>query len=325
MLELKFKGTNKEIGGAHGEELRAEINQTLNLYLDLWKKPLSEIPDLVEGFRSATENYFPKLDEEIKSIAEGSNLDVNLIYAINSRTELLSNINLNECTAVGVDEFTKVNYDVVLGQNWDWMNNWRNLTRIVEINSRIKMLIEPGMVGKIGMNADGLGLCLNYLPTFSVNKTGIPVHILMRGILENKDSKSVAELIKNSPRAASANYLVGDKGGNICSFETTPEIVSEIWSDKFVTHTNSFNSQGELCKRQTIFEDALRNYIRQSRKLLPQDLKKAFKLEGVQAPITFQGGIETIHTIIMNLTKKRMLVSEGAKSDEFSCYYFEVK
>lgn len=322
MIELKFKGSNKEVGKAHGEELKEEIKQTLDLYLDLWKKPLSEIPELVQGFRSTTEKYFPKLDEEIKSIAEGSNLNENLIYAINSRTELLSNINLNECTAVGVDEFTKVDSDVVLGQNWDWMNNWRGLTRIVEINSRIKMLIEPGMVGKMGMNVNGLGLCLNYLPTFSVNKNGIPVHVMMRAILEKENFNSAAELIKNTPRAASVNYLVGDKEGNICSFETTPETVSEIWSDNFVTHTNSFNSQGELCKRQIMFEDALRSYIYKSRKLLPEDLKKAFTLEGVQAPITHEGDVETIHTIIMNLTKKRMLISEGAKSNKFDCYNF---
>jgi len=324
MLEIKLQGDNRTIGRQHGAALRSEIRKTLSIYFNQWRIPEAEISSRVAGFKKATETYFPHLREEIRGIAEGASLDESLIYAINARTELLTGMDLRECTAVGIQSGITKEGDVILAQNWDWINSLRGLTRVVQINPankpKIKMLIEPGMIGKMGIN-EYLGVCLNFLHTYQRNERGLPVHILMRAILEQTSHEDAIALVSSLPRAASANYVIGAPNNSICNLETTPTEVNRTLCEGFITHTNSYIELGERCARQKKFETALRRYIERSGKISAEDLKNAFKLEGVRAIETWPGGIETVHTIIMNLTKKRMLVSEGLRSDEFSVYH----
>src|SRR3989344_9581010 len=137
-------------------------------------------------------------------------------------------------------------------------------------------------------------------------------------------------MVSPLPRAASANYLVGSRDAEdysyeIGSLETTPDTIKVLKDPSFITHTNSFNADGEVCPRQEKFKQALRNYMHSNpeRKISPEDLKRAFKIPGVEFPSTSNpGGIETIHTVIMNLSKGRFLVSRGAQLEEFSLYQF---
>ena len=178
------------------------------------------------------------------------------------------------------------------------------------------------MVGKIGMNETGVGVCVNFLDTYQTKKEGLPVHVLLRGILECADYKSAEELVLGAKRAASANYLIGDRNNNLGSAETSPESVNVLSGKPFVAHTNSFNANGEVCLRQKKFEEALLGYIRKDGNISPKGLKDSFSLPGIQFPSFIEGDVETIHTIIMNLTKGRFLVSEGARSNRFRIYEF---
>ena len=112
---------------------------------------------------------------------------------------------------------------------------------------RMMMLIEPGMVGKIGHNENGLGVRLNFLytPSSDIRYDGIPVHILLRGILECSNYDAAKTLVSEVKRAASANYLVGDKKSEMGSLETTPYEMRVLRDNPFTTHTNVFNGWGE--------------------------------------------------------------------------------
>lgn len=332
--ELVFCGAPREIGVQHGRRLESEIKKTLTHYLSLWNFPQEQISQRVLGFKKAIEREFPHLGEEICGIAEGSGLAEDLIYAINARTELLGDASLIECTAVGVSKSSKGGGNVVLGQNWDWVNYFRELTKVVDVQPidkpRMKMLIEPGMVGKMGMNEAGVGICLNFLETAQIKNDGIPVHVMLRGILETTNYASALGLVSTLPRAASANYLIAGEDDNgefdMGNLETTPDSVNVLKDNSFVTHTNSFNAKGEVCERQEKFKEALRGYMKNNPeyKLSPEDLKRSFRIPGVEFPSTSRaGGIETLHTIIMNLSRRRFLVSNGTESEEFSLYQFE--
>lgn len=326
--ELIFQGSPYEIGLQHGVALQSEIKQVLQLYLHLWNLPEEKIAPAVHGFQRSVESYFPHLAEEIGGIAEGARMSEDYIYAINARTELLRDASLLECTAIGIPASLKSGNDVVLGQNWDWDNRFRGLTRVVEVRPekgpRMKMLIEPGMVGKIGMNDAGVGVCLNFLETTHGHSERIPVHVLLRGILEQENYGAAEALVRAVPRAASANYLVGDHNGKMSSLETSPENVTALLGDPIVTHTNTFLARGEPCARREYVERTLREYLQKDvrGKLSPRAIKNALALPGVQASRVAVGGIETLHTIIMNLTKERFSVSEGAQSNVFTAYHF---
>ena len=67
----------------------------------------------------------------------------------------------NECTALCFQP------TALLGQNWDWSSQLENLAVLLQIrvseNMTIQMLTEPGIIGKIGMNSQGIAACLNIL------------------------------------------------------------------------------------------------------------------------------------------------------------------
>ncbi len=328
MIEkMVLVGNNRSIGEQHGEHLKKDIRATYDVYCGIWRLSDEKITARLTGFKEAINKAFPRLTEEIRGIAHGASVDENVIYAINSRTELISDQSLLECTAAGIASFAKGGYHTVLAQNWDWLNTLRGLTRVVQIKYEsgkvLQMLIEPGMVGKIGLNSAGVGTCLNFLPTRHARSLGVPVHIILRGILECSSSTEATNLVSMLPRASSANYLVGDAEDGICSLETTPEKVNYLSpKDGLITHTNSYNGDGETCLRQQAFEGALRKSLELRGQISPEELKQAFKLKGVCAPqSSIKGDVETIHTIIMNLYRGKLLVSEGSKSDEFEEFY----
>lgn len=321
--EIILSGSPTEIGRQHGTVLRELIHSTFGMYLGLWKIPVEHISQNVGGFRRAIQDYFPHLGEEIKGIAEGSGLPEDFIYAINARTELFRDVSLLECTAAGLSSDITTSNHVLLGQNWDWINYCRALTRVVEIRPenqpRMKMLIEPGMVGKIGFNEAGVGVCLNFLKTNMVKEGAIPVHVILRGVLESMSYEEASKLIAGLPRAASANYLVGDQNNHVGSFETSPEGVYAFTSNKFVVHTNSFNARGERCPRQQKLEDILRAKL-QSSKITIEELGSFLQLSSIEAPSVPAGGVETVHSIIMDLSENVMYISGGASSPQFNAY-----
>ena len=55
----------------------------------------------------------------------------------------------------------------ILSQNCDWAKDLEPLTVILKIKKKTKpeiiQIAEPGIIGKIGMNDAGLGVCLNFL------------------------------------------------------------------------------------------------------------------------------------------------------------------
>lgn len=328
MIEkIILAGNNKTIGEQHGEHLKEDIRETYEIYREIWRLSDAQIASRLYRFKETIRKAFPQLTEEITGIARSASVNESVIYAINSRTELISNQSLLECTAAGITSFAKGGCHTVLAQNWDWVNTLRSLTKVIQITYEtgkvLQMLIEPGMVGKIGFNGDGVGTCLNFLPTQYKRVSGIPVHVMLRGILECSTSEEAASLVSMLPRASSANYLVGDIEDGIYSLETTPEKVNSLQpKDGLITHTNSYNGMGEVCLRQQTFEDTLRESLERHGKISPEKLKQAFKLKGVCAPPSkVKGEIETIHTIILNLHQRKMLVSEGSRSDEFKEFY----
>lgn len=324
--EIVLTGNNRSIGEQHGAHLRKEIHATYEVYREIWKLSDDQITLRLGGIKQAIAMQLPRFKEEIEGIAKGAGVHEQAIYAINCRTELLSDQSLLECTAAGIASFAKGGCQTVLAQNWDWVNTLRGLTKVVQINyetgMKLKMLIEPGMVGKIGLNSYGLGTCLNFLPT-KHGAVGVPVHIILRGILECESSEDAKAFVSKMPRASSANYLFGDIEDGIFSLETTPDriIVFQL-GNGLLTHTNAYNGEGEVCSRQQLFEKSLRKSLEKHGKIPPEKLKEALALDGVCVPMSgVKGGIETIHTIIMNLNEGKMLISEGSSSGAFQKFY----
>ena len=84
------------------------------------------------------------------------------------------------------------------------------------------MLTEAGIVGKLGFNSAGLGVCLNAIVTDRLNPDGTPLHVVLRGIL---DSRTLGDAITAAGRAdiaCSANFLVAQHGNGAVDIEAVP-------------------------------------------------------------------------------------------------------
>lgn len=328
MKELVFSGLPEQVGQQHGEALRAEIREVFGVYRDLWRLSSEQLDQVVLSFKVLTFKYFPSLDAEISGIAAGANLSDEQVYAINARTELLQGVSIPECSAVAVPPDKSYWDNVVLAQNWDWLNSLKGLARIVEINipskPRIKTLIEPGMVAKIGLNDAGLGVCVNFLETHDAGKkTGVPVHVLYRAVLESSTIEGARMTVFKVPHAASTHYLIGNNAGVFVSLEVTPSEVSCLSVNDVFTHTNSYSHHCEVCARQQSFVKVLGECLQaHNGRLSFDDINHALCSKGVCFPQSaICGSVETLAAIILNLKQKQMFV-RGSGEQEFVMYGF---
>src|SRR5690625_7697596 len=70
------------------------------------------------------------------------------------------------------------------------------------------MVTEGGMIGKIGFNSAGLGLCFNALLT-DQKSNEIPIHLALRAVLNSYTLSEALAKVKDGKIAASASFIIG--------------------------------------------------------------------------------------------------------------------
>lgn len=125
IIELK-SADPKERGRLYGEAACNTIENTLKIYQDLfgattgysWEKIIS----LIDPYIGKVKVFAPDLIEEVKGIAEGANLSFKDIFAINARSEILFDLNIqvDECSSLAALPESTRNRSTLLAQNWDW-------------------------------------------------------------------------------------------------------------------------------------------------------------------------------------------------------------
>ncbi|MCF8070571.1 MAG: C45 family peptidase [Desulfobacterales bacterium] len=249
--KISVHGTHEEIGLQYGKQLQHEIRKNINFYVPYIKSILNRnYSPSVEKFKHAIKGSFPHLYIEIEHIALGAGVDMDDLIAMNARTELLLGAGFNECTAVVIPD------SGILAQNWDWTSKLEETTVIVEIiypdDRKILMLTEAGIIGKIGMNNNHLGVTLNILHTEGMHLNGPPIHLIMRGILEQKTLNDAISYIRRMGAGTSSNLIISD-GQQAYEIEYAGvKYTAHQIQDKYYAHTNHFLHQDGTCM---IYED----------------------------------------------------------------------
>jgi len=234
-----FSGAPRDRGLAYGEALRERIQSTYSLYADsLFSQSTcapAALAQRAEQLRDVITAFAPDYTTELDAVAAGAGMERWQIYALNGRTEIL-NVPVNECTALYFED------SAILGQNWDWVAALEDLAVLVTWElpdgHRVLMLTEPGMLGKIGFNDRGLGVCLNIL--FSKHQLdGVPVHVLTRAVLDCGSVEEARTLLIRSGCGKSSHFLLGDRTGHCCSMEFAAGGRYEVaLRDGVLVHTN---------------------------------------------------------------------------------------
>jgi isopenicillin-N N-acyltransferase-like protein len=235
-------------GVEHGRLAREQISATIATYRQIFRDFVDvsweEAKEIGESYAPAIEGYDADTAEEIRGVAAGSGFEHAEILALNSRSEIaLSSKLVDGCTAFAAFGRATRGQTTVLAQNWDWRPALRESMVLLLVEQpgkpSLTMLTEAGIVGKLGFNSAGLGVCLNAIVTDRLNPGGTPLHVVLRGIL---DSRTLGDAITAAGRAdiaCSANFLVAQHGNGAVDIEAVPDDLDVLLPEADVlAHTN---------------------------------------------------------------------------------------
>ncbi|KAL4725642.1 hypothetical protein ACLX1H_007791 [Fusarium chlamydosporum] len=255
MLQVHCSGTPYEIGHEHGITAKDKVKGSLAFYEGLfqetcsmdWEAIRKEASKYIEPLQKLSSRYV----DEMRGLADGADVDLVDIVALNVRTEITFSLFTDvPTTPIQTDGCTSAAYrqrngEVLLAQNWDWQPEQAPNLVICHISQpetdmpNISMVTEAGVIGKIGINSAGVGTTLNAIRARGVDNIRLPIHLALRTALESKSAREAANKLYKTGTAGSGHILVSDSHEAI-GLECTSIGIKEINLDSNGTlvHTN---------------------------------------------------------------------------------------
>jgi len=150
-----------------------------------------------------------------------------------------------ECTSAAADKNATTMGATILAQTWDWQGDQRAACVVLHIYSsagipNILTLTEAGMVAKHGINSEGLAVGLNMMHSKTDGQgVGMPVHVLLRKMLQAKTFAEAKAVPRAHPAVASSCIVLASAQGELTALEITPAGVAEVLAkDGRLVHTN---------------------------------------------------------------------------------------
>lgn len=283
---IEVSGSAYERGKQYGTAAAMQTRHSIRSYAELFAYRLGlnwhVMCDKAQAYAKLIENTAPALMDEMRGVADGADVDLMEVVALNARTELLAGIGtgtkhanaesaiqqneklmqtdmalaMNECTAVAALPSATKNKHTLLAQTWDWMGNQRAACVVLRAQgddgADYATITEGGMLAKIGLNQHGIAVTLNILASKSDGKkAGFPVHLILRSVLNQKDFESAERFIHSIAPSASSCITIASAEGKVASFEVTPtHVVAMQPRDGVISHTNHCMAeltQGDEC------------------------------------------------------------------------------
>ena len=334
---LLLTGTSYEIGYSHGDLLKDKVHNSLETYEKLFKETSGftwkEAREKALLHTPSIEKYNLNYMEEMEGLANGAGVQFEDILILNTRSEIALANSPDGCTSFAL---TKPKTDKVwLGQNWDWRSE--QLSSLVHIKMKqknlpdIEMVTEAGIIGKIGCNNASIGVCLNALVT-KTWQPKVPIHLGLRAVLESSTFEEAVASVNHNQMASPAHFLIASQTDQAVSMEVSPVHTEKIFSKKGVlAHTNHLCS---MKMKRKINEDPVQDSYSRLDEMLKQleelnsdsvETDELFDLlsnhENYPDSICSHAsdrkldsslpGMETVFSIIMNLTDKQLIWIEG--------------
>ena len=335
---FKLQGKPYDIGYGYGSMAKEQIKKCIGIYEKLFwsygKITWEEAAAKAEKYIPYIQNYDQEIWEEIQGIADGSERALLDIVTLNARSEIMFTAKaLDGCTSFGVLS-SNTKGEAYMGQNWDWKEEVTQAIVALDITQEnkpnIKMITEAGIVGKFGMNDEGVALCMNALAC-EENIPGVPLHIVMRGILNSPNLGSAIGAVINTKIASSANFVIGHKDGEVIDMEVTPSEFDVLYPEQgILIHTNHFLSPLLRPKVRDLTKHLLPDtFVRYSRaKHMLEGNNGCITIDDLQVllsdhfnfphgicrhhqPDPLDRQIVTVFSIVIDLTNQQILVSAG--------------
>ena len=304
----------RERGKVHGREMRAEIRANYATYIERFEAggaKQSIVLQQSDAWAAFIARDNSEYATEMEGIAAGAGVSLTEIALLNARYELAycvfgseaqslnsaATIEQEGCTSFGLlGEMTSSGHTII-GQNWDWLQKVQGHVFIMRVQRSSEFGVnkpdfvgftEAGIAGcKMGVNAAGIGLCVNGLVTQRDGANGFrkPFHVRCREILDAWTFDKALLPVVQTDRCCSTNFLIGHADGEIIDIEATPDYCSYIYPENgVVTHANHLLRETRIASQ---FE-----------RIAPHSLYRANRLERLLRQSSVKIGIEIIHTLL---------------------------
>ena len=328
---VHLKGTPEEIGLQHGKLLKGKVAATWEFYSQtLFGNQMELLEEYGAQYLQVIKEFSAEYGSEIDALAKGAGLPAWQIAVLNARTEiihiLMEKMSIGECTALYLSGSR------ILGQNWDWMEQLEPLFVVMRIDRedghQIMQIAEPGIIGKIGLNSKGIGVCLNIL-SGRPSPVAVPVHILLRYVLDSDNLDDALSRFQKMDLGTYSNILMADdQGGSVNMEFAGPEMKVVDYGDDIPIHTNHLLGElknGRDTSKDPMFENSLARFSRGKEILADTDKSagvsefKSILRDGENAsdPICVNYKeilgfmIGTVSSAIMDLPNRTIHVTEG--------------
>lgn len=339
---LQLAGPHYDQGYQQGVAWADRIAHNLELYFHRFevecKLPPSEARERGARYLEAIRKQNPAYARGIEGISAGSRQPLVDIATLNVRYEIVyhqfGHEAPNGCTAFALLPGHSADGHLWMGQNWDWMEGVQGaLQHITEPDgTRVLAFTEAGIFGgKIGLNSQGLGLCINGLVSKGDHWAGLgkPFHLRTYEALRQKTLPEAKAVIMESPRTASGNFLIG-QGAEAVDIEVSPTGIA-LWQDKRqLVHANHYIAPQRFGIEVPPIEWLDRSHHRAERLGLRLSQVEKPGLEDLQAALSDRDGApyavcrtaspeeyalgepyRTIVSVIMNLGTLELWISDG--------------
>ncbi len=346
---LEAAGRPGDLGFAQGRTFAAKIGDNLDFYVEWLSEAGATTRDrlleMAGSFAGVLEAQFPDMLEEIDGVARGSGLSLDEILLINARTDILAIVEselavrkIPACTALAIKGGPVRSPTIALCQNWDWDPLLADAPIVLRSRPNngpaFVTLVEAGMIGKIGFNQHRLGVCLNFLSHTADGRpgeVGVPIHCLLRAVLNCSTINEAIATVDTAPRCASANFLIAQHdsaGPQSSDLEISPDAVAVLTDETAaLVHTNHFLDP-ELAVGCTsgLGPSTMKRYNR-AREILvelepvePNPVIRAQRVLESRADLPYpisrhhnpDPSSSTLAGIIMDLTHNQLILANGA-------------
>ncbi|GEK79952.1 C45 family autoproteolytic acyltransferase/hydolase [Agrococcus baldri] len=265
VTELRLTDASAHARGiAYGAEMGGEVRRTIELYRQAYEVmgvPAGVVDEVVAGSLEAVRDWAPTQWEELTGLASSAGASMHDLMLLTARTEILAHapVGVLECsTVVALHDDRRP----MTMQTWDWHGELVPTGVMLELHLPggsdaparvVRTFSETGMVGKIGVTAPagghgGLGVHFNILHHASDRAAiGVPVHVVMRRILDEASSVDDAVALARSATVGASTVLTVVQGASAsaparaASLELAPEGVAVVEAQEgFLAHTNHF-------------------------------------------------------------------------------------
>lgn len=342
---FQLSGSQEEVAYSYGVQARTLIRDCYNFYTkELIPISSEKCEAYGDQYLACIKQTLPSIGQELEALAEGAQMAAWKIALINARTEIY----LQECKRIPVEcTSTYFPKTALLGQNWDWMKSCKSFSVVLDISydnkHRILTMVEAGMLGKIGINNQGIGVSLNILRG-EPNSIGVPIHILLKYCLDQPSIHEALKSINTLPTDTFSNILLADNTGDYHNIEFWGNEVRSIeYTSPCPVHTNHFLSENYTSKEKKEYESSMTRLNRaqelceslsdfslnEIKMLLADNKNEKFSICSEFSPykaveLACEMEVGTIYSFLMNLKTQEMWITQDSpQKKDYKLYCFK--